>query len=201
MIAMLKQFQRMGAELLQFGINASHSGNLSVRCGDDVIITRSGSMLSQLVASDLVTVPLNSDEIGLASRELIVHRAIYQGTRARAIMHVHPPYATMLSLCEKEIVPLDSEALYFLKVVPVVHCQETISSPEVAEKLPPVLAKHGKIAVLATHGSFAIGDCLEDTYLWTTTLERACHLVYLTKTFDQGAYRRQRRESLKKASR
>ncbi len=190
---MLAQFQRLGAELLQFGINASHSGNISVRAGDRVVITRSGSMLSQLAAGDLVEVSLSGDEVGAASRELVVHRAIYRGTNARAILHVHPPCTTMLSLIDDEIIPLDSEAFHFLKAVPVLRCKETIGSPEVAEKLPPVLARHGKIAVLATHGSFAIGDCLEDAYLWTTTLERAAHLIYLTKTFDAGAYQRARR--------
>ena len=190
---MLAQFQRIGAELLQFGINASHSGNISVRAGEEIVITRSGSMLSQLGAGDLVTVTLAGEEVGAASRELVVHRAIYRGTSARAILHVHPPYATMLSLVDDELLPLDSEAFFFLKSVPVLRCKETISSPEVAEKMPPLLARHGKIAVLATHGTFAIGDCLEDTYLWTTTLERAAHLIYLTKTFDAGAYRRARR--------
>lgn len=190
---MLAQFQRIGAELLQFGINASHSGNISVRAGEEIVITRSGSMLSQLGPGDLVTVPLAGDVVGAASRELVVHRAIYRGTRARAILHVHPPCATMLSLVDDEIIPLDSEAFFFLKSVPVLRCRETISSPEVAEKIPPLLAQHGKIVVLATHGTFAIGDCLEDTYLWTTTLERAAHLIYLTKTFDAAAYSRARR--------
>ncbi|HNW93308.1 MAG TPA: class II aldolase/adducin family protein [bacterium] len=190
---MLAQFQKIGAELLQFGINASHSGNISVRAGDEIVITRSGSMLSQLGPGDLVTVPLAGEFVGAASRELVVHRAIYRGTSARAILHVHPPYSTMLSLVDDEIIPFDSEAFFFLKAVPVLRTKETIGSPEVADKLPPILARHGKIAVLATHGSFAIGDCLEDTYLWTTTLERAANLIYLTKTFDEGAYRRTRR--------
>ena len=44
----------------------------------------------------------------LASTEINVHRAIYLGTAAQAIVHAHPPYAIARSLMCDEIVPIDT---------------------------------------------------------------------------------------------
>ena len=51
---MLKDFQRFGRDLFLAGLNSSHSGNLSVRRGDKIIITRRGSMLGNLAEQDII---------------------------------------------------------------------------------------------------------------------------------------------------
>jgi ribulose-5-phosphate 4-epimerase/fuculose-1-phosphate aldolase len=53
---MLEQFAGFGRELFLHGVNSSHSGNMSVRAGDRIFITRRGSMLSNLVAGDAAMV-------------------------------------------------------------------------------------------------------------------------------------------------
>ena len=45
---MLEQFSRFGRELFLQGTNSSHSGNMSIRAGDRIFITRCGSMLPNL---------------------------------------------------------------------------------------------------------------------------------------------------------
>jgi L-fuculose-phosphate aldolase len=76
---MLKDFQRFGRDLFLAGLNSSHSGNLSVRCGDRIVITRKGSMLGHLEEQDLIETGLekNDGKITLASTEIGVHRSIY----------------------------------------------------------------------------------------------------------------------------
>ncbi len=66
-------------------------------------------MLGNLTEQDLIDTGINRNDRNtpLASSELAVHRAIYRETRARAIVHAHPPYANTLALVEKEIVPRD----------------------------------------------------------------------------------------------
>ncbi len=101
----------------------SHGGNISVRLGDRVIIKRRGAMLGQLKPHDLIETGIEKNDSGvtLASTELLAHRTIYQKTPALAIVHCHPRTAIAFSLSRDEIVPIDNEASYLLKKVPVIY--------------------------------------------------------------------------------
>jgi len=78
----LNQFQNVGRWLFLRGLVSSSSGNLSIRLGDRLIITRRGSNLGALQEKDLVETGINKNDRStpLASSELAVHRAIYQNT-------------------------------------------------------------------------------------------------------------------------
>ncbi len=185
---MLKEFQLVGQDLFSAGINNSHSGNLSVRYGDRIIITRRGSMLGHLAERDLIETGLekNDSKITLASTEIRVHRAIYKHTSALAIVHAHPVFATALSLVEDEIIPVDSEGAYFLHKIPVLGAEHTVGSQEVEEKLPYLLREY-KIVMLRGHGSFAIGQLMEEAYQLTTSLEHSCKILYHTRNLQGQA--------------
>ncbi len=183
---MLKDFQRVGRDLFLAGLNNSHSGNLSVRCGDRIVITRRGAMLGHLEEKDLIeTGPGKNDADILASREIGVHRAVYNGTSALAIVHAHPVHAIALSLLEDEIIPIDSEGTYLLQKVPVISAKHTIGSKELEEKLPGILKEY-KIVMVRGHGSFAVGQMLEEAYQWTSSLENVCRIIYLNRTLKDS---------------
>lgn len=169
-----------GRDLFLAGLNSSHSGNLSVRHGDRIIITRRGAMLGRLQERDLIETGLykNDSNIILASTEIRVHRAIYQNTAALAIVHAHPVHAIALSLQDDEITPLDSEGSYLLHRIPVVSAEHTIGSQELEKKLPSLLKEY-KIIMVRGHGSFAIGPLLEEAYQWTSSLENISRIIHL----------------------
>jgi len=180
---MLEQFQKFGRDLFQSGLTSSHGGNMSVRMGDRIVITRTGSMLNHLTAADLIETGLEEDDsnVMLASSELIVHRAIYQNTSALAIVHVHPPHAVALSLVEPEaIIPIDNEGSYVLRKVPIVQTELTTGSKQVA-KLAAEMLREYKIFMLRGHGCFSTGPLLEEAYQWCSSLEEACRIMYLTR--------------------
>jgi L-fuculose-phosphate aldolase len=56
---------------------------------------------------------------------------------------------------------------------------ETIGSSEAAELLAEAFAKGAKIAVLRTHGPFAIGATLDEAFYHLTCLEASCKLLDL----------------------
>ncbi len=176
--AVLEQFQRIGRDLFVAGLVSSHGGNMSVRQGDRILITRRGSMLARLEERDVIEIGLeqNDANVTLASTEIIVHRAIYQATSALAIVHTHPPYAIAQSLVKDEIVPVDSEGSYLLHKVPVVAAELTAGSKEVAELLPRRLKEYD-LVMLRGHGPFAIGHLLEEAYQLTSVLEMACRIL------------------------
>jgi L-fuculose-phosphate aldolase len=180
---MLDQFQRFGKDLFDRGLTSSHGGNMSVRMGDRIIITRTGSMLGHLEERDLIETGLDENDSGvmLASSELVVHRAIYQNTSALAIVHVHPPTAVALSLIEDEaIFPLDNEGSYLLKKVPIIQAEKAIGSKEVAELAGKWLREY-KIIILRGHGCFSIGPMLEEAYQWCSSLEESCEIILRTR--------------------
>lgn len=182
---MYSEFNQIGRDLFLQGLNSSHSGNMSVRLGDRLVITRRGSMLGNLKESDLIETGLskNDSHITLASTEIGVHRAIYLNTPALAIVHAHPVYATALSLIEDEIIPIDSEGQYMLHKIPAVGFEHTVGSAEVARVLPEYLKEY-KIVMIRGHGSFAVGQLMEEAYQWTSSLENICKIIYLTRTLQ-----------------
>ena len=74
-------FREVGRDLFLAGAVTARHGNLSVRDGDRIFITRSGSMLSRLEPSDIIETRIDACEMDAGcSRELVVHRAVYQAT-------------------------------------------------------------------------------------------------------------------------
>lgn len=195
---MLTDFKKFGRDLFLGGLNSSHSGNLSVRYGDRIVITRRGSMLGHLEERDLIETGLlkNDSNIILASTEIGVHRAIYKGTSALAIVHAHPVHAIALSLLEDQIIPVDSEGAYLLHKIPVIGAEHTIGSKELENSLPGLLSEY-KIVMVRGHGSFAVGQMLEEAYQWTSSLEQVCRIIYLTRTL-QGEIKDSRSEKFTK---
>jgi len=180
--AVLEQFRRIGRDLFVAGLVSSHGGNMSVRQGDRILITRRGSMLAQLEERDVIETALDENDanVTLVSTEIVVHRAIYQATSALAIVHTHPPYAIAQSLAKDEIVPVDSEGSYLLHKVPVVTAQLTAGSKEVAELLPAWLKEYD-LVMLRGHGPFAIGHLLEEAYQLTSVLEMTCRVLTIAE--------------------
>lgn len=181
-----EMFRDIGRDLYAGGLISSHGGNLSIRMGDRVVIKRRGAMLGNLKPNDLVETGLEKNDSGvaLASTELLAHRTIYQETPALAICHCHPRTAIALSLSRDELVPIDNEASYQLKKVPVVTEEFPSGTPEMARKVAEVL-KNYKIIMLRGHGSFATGQTLDEAFQWTSTLEEACQIMLAAKQLNE----------------
>ena len=97
-------------------------------------------------------------------------------TPALAIVHCHPRTAIAFSLSREEIVPIDNEASYLLKKVPVIWEEFASGTPEMANKLATALQSY-KIVMLRGHGSFAIGQTLDEAFHWSSTLEESCQIA------------------------
>jgi L-fuculose-phosphate aldolase len=110
----------------------------------------------------------------------LVHRTIYQQTPALAVVHCHPRTAIAFSLSRDEIVPIDNEASYLLKKIPVVTEEFPSGTPQMASKVASTLQNY-KIITLRGHGSFATGQTLDEAFFWSSTLEEACHIMLSAK--------------------
>jgi len=150
-----------------------------------LIITRRGSQLSSLQEHDLVETGISKNDRStpLASIELAVHRAIYQQTPALAIIHAHPPYAIALSLTETEIVPNGAEGLSAVGRVPVLGWNMEVKPGGLADTIAQALKQH-PIVMVHGHGSFAIGQLLEEAHNHTTILEESCQVTCLLRSLQ-----------------
>jgi L-fuculose-phosphate aldolase len=176
---MFEQFKEMGRDIFLRGLISSHAGNMSTRVVNRLYITRKSSMLGKLRQQDVIELELgqNNTEVPLASSELIVHTAIYQNSDALAIIHAHPPYATLLSMLQDEITPVDVEGKYMFTKIPVVTPVKAIGSDESARLVSEQL-KNFKIVLVRGHGSFARGDTLEEAFMYTSSLESSSFYLW-----------------------
>ena len=181
-----QQFRDIGRDLYLGGLISSHGGNISVRLGDRIVIKRRGAMLGQLRMEDLIETRLEKNDSGvvLASTELIVHRAVYLATPALAIVHAHTRTAIALSLSRDEIIPIDNEASYLLKKVPVLQVEFASGSPEMANTVANALKEY-KIVMLRGHGCFSTGQTLEEAFFWATVLEECSDIILEQKIINE----------------
>lgn len=179
----LKSFKAIGKDLFSHGLVSSYSGNISIRDGSCMVITCKGSRLGSLVEDDLVKTDIEKEDEAseLASVEHPVHRSIYQKVGAKAIVHAHLPHAIALSMSEREIIPEGGDSLSEIGKVPIIGRDKDTRPGCLAEEISETLKEY-KIVMVYGHGSFAIGDTLEEAYSYTTALEECCQVAWLVKT-------------------
>ena len=80
--------------------------------------------------------------------------------------------------------PIDNEASYLLKKVPVIWEEFASGTPEMANHLAKALQSY-KIVMLRGHGSFAIGQTLDEAFFWSSTLEEACQIMLIARQINE----------------
>ena len=178
-----QEIARFGKKLVSSGLTSSRFGNISLLVGDKIFITCTGSMLDELNERLVVKVDLGCtcDQDKIASSETCVHRAIYQRTTNKAIIHTHSPYAVALSLLERNAAePLDSEGMVFLGTMPIVEGH--FGTDELAGAASFALQNH-KACIARGHGVFAAGNSLSDAYTAACMAEHSAQVRYLVKAY------------------
>ncbi len=164
----------------------SHFGNVSKRVGDRILISTTGSMLDDL-AGQIVEVSLDgpSSLDMVASTELVVHRAIYGGTSALAILHGHSEFAVVQSLLNSagtEVCPEDSESTYLIHEIPVI--EGGVGSNELAQGAAAALRDHRAVLVRG-HGVFARGTTVDEAFVVLSCVEHSCQVKYFTDLWQK----------------
>ncbi|MBI4289763.1 MAG: aldolase [Chloroflexi bacterium] len=181
---LLTQFQTVGRDLFARELISSHSGNMSVRMGAKLFITRRGCMLNNLCDPDLVETGIGKNDRAtpLAPEEIAVHRAIYRLTPSLAVIHAHPPHAIAISLAaERKIVPNDAEGHSLLPDVPVIRAKGGAKTAGLADEVAAALKTH-RIVMVSGHGCFAAGQLLEEAFQCTISFEESCRILCLLKS-------------------
>jgi ribulose-5-phosphate 4-epimerase/fuculose-1-phosphate aldolase len=188
--AILAEIVRVGSYTVQRRLVDSFFGNISYSNGNLIYISQTASSLDELTGC-IDPVPFeNSSTVGItASSELGAHRAIFETTGCRAILHGHPRFAVVMSMqcdekencsvsdCWKECVKVRT-----LGKTPIVAGE--IGAGGIAKNIPPVIGITGSTIVYG-HGVFSIGMTdFRDAFQGLIDVENRCREAYFKK-FDE----------------
>lgn len=183
---MYSDFAKYGRMLWDAGLIHMTSGNMSLRKGSVLYVTRTGSLLGSLSSTDIVTVNLeNTLRDKGASSETPVHRAIYLANPdIRSVVHAHPPHATTLSWDHTLIKPIDSDSLYIPEIPVLTDCPYGEGSACIADHFPKILGRH-KVAMIRGHGAFSVGKDLMEAASRISMMENQCRLLFFRKLLEK----------------
>jgi L-fuculose-phosphate aldolase len=164
----------------RLGINQGTSGNISLRHDDGMLITPTATPYDSMQAEDIVFMALDGvpDARRRASSEWRFHRDILRSRpETNAVVHAHPPYATIIAIMGLEIPPIH----YMIACAggDTIRCAPyaTFGTEELSHHA--LSALNGRSScLLAHHGMIAIGSSLAKA-MWLAveveTLARQYH--------------------------
>ena len=183
-----REMIRWGKRLFDRRLISGWGGNLSCRTGNkEFLITGQHASLGFLLRENLVRIndagqPLNKAQ--RPSSETPMHLAVYGGTDARVIVHVHPPLVVAFSLTHESFVPLSFEEKYTLGEVAIISQDTpTVTKPEqLVEEL-----RYRPVVIIKGHGTVAIGKDFQEAFLLTDLLEEAVRCQFYKDDQRAGA--------------
>jgi L-fuculose-phosphate aldolase len=164
-----------GRRLWHRGFVASNDGNISVRLGENRLITTPTAVSKGFMTPDMMVVTdLEGKKLAgerNASSELKMHLEVYRNRPdVRAVVHAHPPTATGFAVAG---IPLDravlAEVITTLGSIPIAE----YATPS-TEELPAAVRKYVKAhdgLLLANHGALAVGPDVYAAYYRMETIE------------------------------
>ena len=168
------------------GLNELSSGNVSCRFGEGMLISPSGATGANISPDNVVEVTLEGEWQGdrKPSSEWRMHAAIYQNTKAKAVVHTHSDYCVALA-CQGRALP----GFHYLvgtfggSDVPCVP-YSTFGTQQLAEDAATALQKRSA-CLLGAHGMICRGRDLENAVSLAHRLEIMCRQYLLARQLGE----------------
>lgn len=163
--------------LAEAGLLIGTAGNVSMRVGDLVAVTATGTVLADTTPDQVTVVDLDGTVIAgdlAPTSELQLHLGIYREFASGAVVHTHAPKSTAIGCVLDELPVVHYQQLLLGGATPVVPFHP-FGTPELAAAVLNSL--QGKQAsLLANHGAVTHADSLEKAVEHALLLEWACTL-------------------------
>jgi L-fuculose-phosphate aldolase len=164
------------------------AGHVSVRLLDDphrFLMKPATIGLDEMTPDNIITVDLDGRKIGGTMprhNEVFIHSEVLRArTDVQAVVHTHAPHAVAFSSLGRELVPVNNEAGYFYRKLPIFsETTDLIVTPERGKAVARCLGPHGA-AILRNHGIVAAGRSIEEAVWIALKLERACRVQLLAE--------------------
>ena len=175
----------IGRRLYARGFIASSDGNISIRLGDDSLLTTPKGVCKGLMTPDMMVV---TDLAGARVRgdrhpssELLMHLEVYRSRPdAQAVVHAHPPVATGFAVAG---IPLDravlAEVVTTLGSIPIAD-YGTPSTQELADAVSRYIKAHDGL-LLANHGALTVAGDVFAAYYKMETVEHFARISLVAR--------------------
>lgn len=168
---------RMNAE----GVNQGTSGNISVRVGDEMLITPSGLPYDQIRPKDIVAVSLATGEASgphKPSSEWQFHVALLNARPdIKAVVHAHPTNCVALAMLRESIPPCHYMiAAFGGNSIPLIDYAQ-FGSEKLAQLLVDAMTDRTG-CLMSNHGAVTLGADLQSA-LWRMTELEALARSYM----------------------
>ena len=174
----------IGRRIWSRGFVASNDGNISVRLGENELLTTPHGVSKGFMTKDMIIkVDMNGKVISGSSNyhpssELKMHIEVYkERPDIKSVVHAHPPYATSFAVAG---IPLNKcvlpEAIIIIGAVPTAK----YGLPSTKE-IPDAIREHIKNSdaiLLENHGALTLGGDLLSAYHNMETLELTASIVW-----------------------
>lgn len=174
-----------GRQLAALGLSPGTSGNVSVRAGDLVVMSPTGTSLGNLDPDALSVLTLDGRLVGGAapSKEFPFHRAMYRrAVSTQAVVHLHSPHAVAMSCLRpwsvtSAVPPLTPYFVMRVGQTPLIPYASPGSSEqaEAIEALPFPFSS----LLLQNHGSVCAAASLTDAVGAAVELEETSRLAVM----------------------
>ncbi len=159
---------------------AATDGNVSVRLGDQVLVTPSGVHKGLMEADQVITVDLQGRVlrgVGRPTSEIRMHLLAYElRPDVGAVVHAHLPYATACTLAGISLLePILPEVVITLGGIPTAP-YATPGSVAVPEAIRDFIREYDAL-LLSRHGAMTVGPDVSDAYNKMEKLEHTARVV------------------------
>jgi L-fuculose-phosphate aldolase len=175
-----------GKRMLRDGLVKGTSGNISVRVGDQVVITPGSVPYEEITTEGLAVVDLDGNHLGggKPSSETPLHTLVYRETDAAAVVHTHSIYATTLACTVDELPAVHYMIHAFGGDTIEVSDYERFGSEELAAAVHKALGDRRGV-LLRNHGAVVHGPTLGRAYDLAVLLEWLAELYWRSSVFGE----------------
>jgi 3-dehydro-4-phosphotetronate decarboxylase len=185
--AVRAEIANLGASFFERGLTFGRTGNISVRLGDETLVTPTGSSLGRLDPEALSSIDTAGNHTGGAkpSKEAFLHAAVYRARPdAGAVVHLHSTHSVAVScladLNAEDVLP-PLTAYYVMRVGRLALLPYHAPGDDSLESLAEKVAADNRAFLLANHGPVVAATDLASAADAVEELEETARLFLLLR--------------------
>ena len=180
----INQFVEMARRVGQAGLTVCSSGNLSIRLGEEVLISGTGSWVPELTADRVSVCRLSDGEVlnGIRpSMESVFHMGVMREREdVGCVLHFQSPYATAVACMKNRPTNFNFTAecpLHVGEEIPMIPYYRP-GSPELAKAVVEAMRNHNSVMLLK-HGQVVCGKDFNQAMERAMFMEMACRIAVI----------------------
>ena len=171
--------------LYRQGVTTCSGGNVSLRCGDVILITPSGTDKGEITADEIGAVTPEGENLvpGLKlSIETGMHLEVYRNRpEVNGIVHAHPVTASTFAALDRQIdTRLTAETWHVLGTP--VRAPYALMGTSALARIVGEAAGKGNAVIMENHGVLTVGETLLQAFDRLELLEAAAKMTWIAET-------------------